>query len=783
MLRVINGIIQAAGGVLGRVCCNLIGGTCCGDACYCGEGECCGDVWRTDEGQCCGGVWITPDNEGQCCGEEWIPAGTEGACCPITLTGLDEIVYIWVEGEDVTCEGIEPFCLDCRTCPRYPPPCNEPCCADDGSCSMVTPGQCPPERVYPGNCIENPCPVSCCSEDADGNVQCDRVHPSQCLDPAVVDPQPCESACLGACCTPPTDEEPAEYLGQYTQSQCESLGGEYQGIGSTECSGPCRSPFTEDCCESKKSTGLGLTFFQPRKKRSPQFTQALRVRVTGTTKSPIRVHGTYVPAWNPPYEACPFNVEFLLCWDAFNIEPMPCGSSFADLDVTVCWLSEENTEYELSGLGIGATASPYVEFSGCNNITNWLGDCDKGCTTKLRYSENGNTSNTRIEVRGQPVIEANGTGPLILTGPIVFLESCDVTLHLTGSSTYDNRISAVIGNPPGHTTSVLKTGSGRWLLAATNTYTGSSTVLSGELVLAANASGPGAGALGNGGALTVGEPGGWLPAALLLKDGIQIDSKTITIPTGCAQPVYLGIVEAGSAIFANDGSQTVRVGSTVTLVAPAGGTATFLCNWVSVGGKRTIIVGADGKTGTVVFRLNGISDAFLSLRVYAGTALLDEPDLVHEDVILVVSEGTLDIGGFSQAFSDIQFDAIGGSITNGTLRIPSGGGSVETALSGNTISAGVELDGEATFKGQGSLLVSGVVSGGVGIVKEGGGTLRLSAVNTYTGGTIIDGGEAKAENAAAFGTGEIVVNAGGTLNKNGFTLPNTITNNGGTVID
>ncbi len=45
------------------------------------------------------------------------------------------------------------------------------------------------------------------------------------------------------------------------------------------------------------------------------------------------------------------------------------------------------------------------------------------------------------------------------------------------------------------------------------------------------------------------------------------------------------------------------------------------------------------------------------------------------------------------------------------------------------------------------------------------------------------GGVEQFQGVLGLGTGAIVVNAGGTLNKNGYALANTITNNGGTVIN
>lgn len=52
-----------------------------------------------------------------------------------------------------------------------------------------------------------------------------------------------------------------------------------------------------------------------------------------------------------------------------------------------------------------------------------------------------------------------------------------------------------------------------------------------------------------------------------------------------------------------------------------------------------------------------------------------------------------------------------------------------------------------------------------------------------SGGTTINGGTLTAGHVSAFGTGAITVNAGATLNRNGFAISNTIVNNGGSVIN
>lgn len=76
------------------------------------------------------------------------------------------------------------------------------------------------------------------------------------------------------------------------------------------------------------------------------------------------------------------------------------------------------------------------------------------------------------------------------------------------------------------------------------------------------------------------------------------------------------------------------------------------------------------------------------------------------------------------------------------------------------------------------------VTGAGTFFKAGAVTLVLSGTgNTYTGGTVINGGTLRAGNATCFGTGTIAINAGATLDRAGFTITNSIFNNGGTIIN
>jgi autotransporter-associated beta strand protein len=66
--------------------------------------------------------------------------------------------------------------------------------------------------------------------------------------------------------------------------------------------------------------------------------------------------------------------------------------------------------------------------------------------------------------------------------------------------------------------------------------------------------------------------------------------------------------------------------------------------------------------------------------------------------------------------------------------------------------------------------------------KLGSGTLILAGTNSYTGGTTLNAGSLVAGHASAFGSDTVVINSG-TLDLASLAVTNTITNNGGTIIN
>jgi autotransporter-associated beta strand protein len=663
------------------------------------EGECCGNDWRTGEGTCCNKVWYPADDE---CPEGKVFVTKSATCCGCVA---DEVYDPEAEEMVPTLDNLG--LVDCPLCGVESFPYAKfdefeadrgpmgRCCLPGGVCNYTFEDDC--EGTWEDKCcLASPrCLTTCCREDDDGVASCEIVPIDECGLPS--NEPNCDTACKGACCVD------GESIGMTTQAECDDADGCWAGVGEEECraTDECRPPFTTNCCESVVSDASGLTFTQPRRKRCEPTASPWLVTVTGTTDSEILIHGVPVGQTATPTARCPINVAFLVCWDKFNIEPMPCNSNFRRLDVTVCWTPSEDVV-------------EVVRYSGCNDIALWLGDCTRNCETTLTYDGPGVTSTINVELRGNATIEANGTGALAFPNGFSYDVGCNITLTLTGTSTADNSVG-LISQQLESLTSLVKTGTGRWRLTAASNYGGTSTIKDGTISVGVNTT-PTSGAFGTTNNLvTLGDASAGEQTALLLESGITF-GKWILVPATAAGRVVLG-GEDGSGF--NDSSMFVYLGSDITLQAASGGVVEFRNRWTNGDGTgppdADVTVGTSDNTGEVLLVNN--------LRT-TGT--------------VTVAFGTLHVSGVSGRFQNAEEVIVSGaaaelrydsdfdmerplSLTAGTL---SGDATINTvAASGGTISvdSGDEILIDSEFSGSGTLQ------------KTGGGTLRLTAANTFSG--------------------------------------------------
>ncbi len=708
----------------GGVCCNGTwrtgSGTCCGGVWQTGSGVCCAGVWQTGTGGCCGGVWYS--GEGYCCNGTWHSDADPDAPCPEGWT-----FHRW--GDSLECCGCVPpeffdpelnggretteDVLAALCCPQCGSvtlqneygECPGQCCDGDGGCTDTVYSNCTGEG-YTWNtaCCSLGCPVACCGEDSAGNVGCGITYSTLCLGYTA---ETCETGCLGECCVDGVSQ------GQTTQADCFAAGGLWGGLGSTECpgEGDCRSPFSENCCETKQSSGAGLIFIQPYNKRTPAFQGTVRATVTGTTDSPIRVHGVPV---GQPGKRCPFTVTFPLCRDRFEIEPIPCGSTFHRVDVTVCWEEVETTTEALN-------------FSACNGL-NWsLSDCDKDCATTLVYTGSGATTTANLTLFWDATIQADGSGPLVLTSTITQSGTCDRTLTLSGSSTHLNEIRRISDPAGSNVCNVVKEGIGLWRMNATSKdFNGTLTVKGGTMQVANAAAVGSPVAIGD---TAVGASG---IAALLLEQSVNTTASFDVGASGGTQAVLIGGANtSGTATFSGG---VLRMRRGVTLVAATGGTVEFSNFWAGdtnlSPANQNVTIGAIGYAGTAqIFYPGGLYTSG-EVRIAFGSA-------VSGFSTVISASGGLTLQSNTSLRVTKTSDGIDPSTPvtafNSTLTVWYDTGDPPSSQSLDEL----RVLGTLTLDGNGSLTVEDL-SGSGGIDNESG-TLTINQ-NSMTGSLSITGG-------------------------------------------
>ncbi|MDD2598392.1 MAG: autotransporter-associated beta strand repeat-containing protein [Kiritimatiellae bacterium] len=378
----------------------------------------------------------------------------------------------------------------------------------------------------------------------------------------------------------------------------------------------------------------------------------------------------------------------------------------------------------------------------------------------LRYTGSSGTVAGAYSANG--ILNA-GSGTLILSGASTIGKDKELVI----TSPDDTRrvaLSGVVGDSDEGASGLTVTGNGRVDLTADNSYTGQTVVNAGQLFVSND------NALGTTNGSTVIYVNGSRSTGgqLVLRGSVTLLEPLTFVGPGDGNPWHQALrVDSGGGTNTLAGPITIE-GRGVRLTAGGSGTTLNInAPLTRTSSGTALILGAGGAGGVVnvnatinnnsgslelhngpgLVRINskennfgtlnvqtdhltqlGVSDAFVN---WCNLSVGGSPFTSGNQ-----ARGTFDLAGYSQAFNSFNGNGVVGEppstrvITNSSVVL-------STLTSGSS-------GGSGTF--------NGIFSGNIAYVKNGAGTQNLIHLNSYTGGTTVNGGTLVLNNASNHGS-------------------------------
>ncbi len=415
----------------------------------------------------------------------------------------------------------------------------------------------------------------------------------------------------------------------------------------------------------------------------------------------------------------------------------------------------------------------------------------------LTFTVNSDGGVTTNNIRLRNTLTLAGTGDVDVSGALVnfggnftFLNDSDgaVTINnvelsntatnqtLTMGGATDTVVSGIVSNGSSTASNLTKTGTNTLRLEGDNTYTGTTNIDAGTLVVAGQMA-SGNIAIGSGATLN-----------LEVASGVR-DNATSTNFTGTGTLAKTGSGE----IFWNSAVADFALGSGALIDVREGtfrGANGGNDIWTNNLSDLNVEAGATFNGAGLQIRVDELTGAGRILHGFTGpnrlTFGVDNGSATFEGTLedFVSSGGTGDfakVGTGNQTLSGNNTFSGTMAVEGGTLTLAS-----DTAL--GTTAAGTSVDGGATLALTGNITVAETITNngtvtntsgtntltgdisGAGTVTTSGGQLTLTGSNTYTGDTTINAGStliAASNSALGASSNDTTVNSGGTLGLDG----------------